>query len=99
MLKVLLLLVALPCAQLAFGAIHVDIESDIVEPIARLALEGTLNKGVWISEGDYIENCLPQTINDGKLYCIRAHVSEYRICSLRIISTEGHVLLRCGDFI
>lgn len=94
-----MLLVSLPCAQLAFGAVHDDIERNIVEPIARLALEGTLNKGVWIAEDDYIENCLPQTINDNRLYCVRVHVSEYRICSLRIISTEGHVLLRCGDFL
>ena len=97
MLKLLLLLVALPCAQLAIANIHENIEKDIVEPIARLALEGTVNKGVWIADGDYIENCLPQTINDGKLYCVKVHVGEYRVCNLRIISSEGHVLLRCGD--
>ncbi len=97
MWKILLLLVALPSAQVALANVH--IERDITEPIARLALEGTLNKGVWIVEDDYIENCLPQTITDGRLYCVKTHVSEYRICTVRILSSEGHVLLRCGDFL
>ena len=86
----ILTLLVIQVATAEIGELNLVAENALVEDHAP-------QSGIWIPDGDYIESCLPQSTTSGEPYCVRNHVSEYRKCRVRQITSLGHIALLCGD--